>query len=374
MTTIIVSQNKLTSSLGEYFDNSNWVNNNKSEFIYDSNKNLTAETEFYWDYSNSKWTKSYASFYTYNANNKVTIELSEHYNTNGTLFSQYRTTNAYDSNGKLIEILYEFNGGSLWEIEDKFILEYNTNNELSGAIAYQWNGSNWVFGEDSSKITLSYNSNNKVSISKSDSWDNTKWVDSDRTVYTYDSNDRIIIEDGQSWDGTNWVTDYKSEYTYDSNGNAVTEKESYLDNGVLTEQPVETITFDTSQLMANFSHPYKDKTGIDFIFSANGIVNKILSRSNTNYRTTYNYNEVTASTKDITMVDFDVYPNPATSFLTIDDANFTLKKVELYNVLGKKVLTSSENKINIQNLTSGVYLLKVETEKGIIATKRIVKK
>ena len=373
LTFSIFGQDKLTSSLNEYYNGNSWQNSNNSEFVYDSNNNLTEEAELYWDATTSEWKDSSKTSYTYNANNKVIVELYQNFDSNKIVTNQYRTTNTYDSNGKLTEFLSEFNGGGSWEFEDKFILEYS-NSRLTGAISYTWDGSDWVLEEESSRIAVSYNANNKVSISKLDNWDGTKWVDSDRTLYTYDANNRVIIEDSQIWDGTSWSTDYKSEYTYDTNGNALTEKESYLENEVLTEQPIETKIFDTSQLMSSFSHPFKDKTGIDFLFSANGIVNKILGRSSTNNRTTYYYgNEPTASVNDFNLIDFSVYPNPSTSTIKIDDSNFSIKNVELYSVVGKKVMTSTKNKLNLQHLVNGVYLLKIETESGKIATKRIIK-
>jgi hypothetical protein len=368
LTLTVSGQDKLTSSVYEYYDGTNWIENSKSEFTYDNSKNLTEQAELYWDSSSSQWIKSYATKYTYNTNNKVTVELYQDYDQN----TQYKTTNTYDSNGELIEFISEFWGGT-WEFEDKFILEY-TNNRLSGAVSYVWNGTDWVLEEESSKITLIYNSNNKVSISESDIWDGTNWVDSDRTVYSFDSNNRITTEDGQIWGEAKWSTDYKSEYTYDANGNAITIKEFYLDNDVLEEGELETVTYDTTQLMSGFSHPFRDKTGLDAVFSVGGIVNKILTRSSVNSRITYYYgNEPTASIIDYSLVGFSVFPNPTTSILNIDDSNFSIKTVELYSVIGKKILSSTVNKLNLQDLVNGVYLLKVETESGKFATKRIIK-
>lgn len=374
LTFSIFGQDKLTSSLNEYYNGTSWQNSNNSEFVYDSNNNLTEEAEQYWDATIPEWKDSSKTFYTYNANNKVIVELYQNFDSNNNVNNQYRTTNTYDSNGKLTEFLSEFSAGESWEIEEKFILEYS-NSRLTGAISYAWIGFDWVLEEESSRIVISYNANNKVSISKSDNWDGTKWVDSDRTLYTYDANNRIIVEDSQIWDGTSWSTDYKSEYTYDANGNAVTEKESYLENEVLTEQPIETKTFDTSQLMSSFSHPFKDKTGIDFLFSANGIVNKILGRSSMNNRTTYYYgNEPTANVNDFNTLNFTVYPNPTSSVLNIDDGDFILKNVEVYNLLGKRVMTTTKNKLNLQNLVNGLYFVKVQGENGSFATKKVVKK
>ena len=374
ITTTFLGQDKLTSSLSEYYNGTDWVNSNRTDFEYDSNKNLTKEVEFYWDSSTSTWIKSSESTYTYPNNNKVFLEYYNSYS-GGSLTQENRTANYYDTNGNLYQIKDWENNGGNWIVQYVFDIAY-VNGKISSAISKEWDGAlaEYFYGDDSSNITLTYNANGKVSISKSDSWEVDEWVTSDRTVYTYDANDRITVEDGQTWDGANWVTDYKSEYTYDTNGNAVIEKDSYLDDNVLIEGDEETITFDTSKLMSNYAHPFRDKTGIDFIFSADGIFNKILQRSSTNYRTTYNYNEATAGTRDFSLVNFAIYPNPATSVLHIDNSNFTIKNVEVYNVLGKKIITSNKNQLNIENLVNGVYVLKIQDDKGNMATKRFVKK
>lgn len=366
-------QNKLTSSVREYLDGTTWYYSGKTEYTYDDNKNLTKETELSWDYATSKWKKSYVSNYSYNSNNKVINESYENYDSDGNITSQYRTINTYNSSGNLIQILNQEFTNSAWINEGKFDLTY-TNNKLTAALGYEWDGAAWVFGDDDSfKMAISYNANGKVSLSESYEWNGTAWVDADKTIYTYDANNRMIIEDGQTWDGTNWVTDYKNEYSYDANGNTVTSTESYLDNDVFTTQPMETFTFDTTQLMSNFSHPFRDKTGLDVIFPSYVLVNKVLSMSSSNYKITYNYGETTASTNAFNLVDFAVYPNPTKAFLTIDDSKFTIKTVEVFNLLGKKILTSTKNKLNIENLVDGVYLLKIQDDKGNIATRRIVK-
>ncbi|MGK0453575.1 MAG: hypothetical protein ACJAYY_001039, partial [Paraglaciecola sp.] len=136
----------------------------------------------------------------------------------------------------------------------------------------------------------------------------------------------------------------------------------------------ETFTFDTTQLMASFIHPFKDKTGIDYLFSGEKIVNKIINSITFNdYKTTYNYGEATASVNDFSLVDVKVYPNPATNFIKVSAENATIKNIELYTILGKKIMTSIKNDLNIENLVNGVYVLKIQSKKGDFATKRIIK-
>jgi len=69
-----------------------------------------------------------------------------------------------------------------------------------------------------------------------------------------------------------------------------------------------------------------------------------------------------------------VYPNPANDFLNIETIGISISSVEMYNLLGKNVLTqnnSINNKIDISHLSSGIYLLKVNAEGRTFTTKII---
>lgn len=66
----------------------------------------------------------------------------------------------------------------------------------------------------------------------------------------------------------------------------------------------------------------------------------------------------------IEKLEINVYPNPTTNFLNIRSNNLDLKdaKIELFDLMGKKVKEVSlenENRINLTNLSSGVYSLKI---------------
>ena len=71
-----------------------------------------------------------------------------------------------------------------------------------------------------------------------------------------------------------------------------------------------------------------------------------------------------------------IYPNPAKDELTIT-SDYNIKALEIYNELGVKVretlLNTQKVTINISELASGSYILKLQTSKGTI-TKKFVKK
>jgi hypothetical protein len=373
-TTISISlfgQIKLTSSLSEYYDGTNWLNSNKTAFTYDANNNLAEEKELSWDASLSQWQMDSKNLYTYNSNNKAIVELYQSYDMN-TLLYQSRTTNTYNADGNLMQILNEQYENAVWTNSSKVDITYSNNILVSG-LSYEWNGTTWVYSEDSGQTIINYNSDGTVSTAVSESWDGSNWIPDYKAVYSYNADNKVSMEEDQTWDGNAWIVENRTEYTYDANGNVISEMQTYFYEGVQAGSNSETYVFDTTDLMSSFTHPFNDKTGIEYLFSVNKFVNKILSESSSNSRLTYNYGEATAGVNDFSLVNFAVYPNPTNNKLSLDDSRFSLKNVELFNILGKKVMTSTTNQLNLENLVNGIYLLKVYDVKGNIASKRIVK-
>ena len=69
----------------------------------------------------------------------------------------------------------------------------------------------------------------------------------------------------------------------------------------------------------------------------------------------------------------NLYPNPVTNILRIE-SEIPLTKVEVYSMLGKKVkeVNSDFNSISTVNLSNGVYVFKIYSEKGSV-TKKLIK-
>lgn len=62
-----------------------------------------------------------------------------------------------------------------------------------------------------------------------------------------------------------------------------------------------------------------------------------------------------------------IYPNPATEFITIDNSGF--ERVDIINQYGKVVLSSTNSLININSLSNGSYTLRVFKGKVILNSK-----
>lgn len=98
----------------------------------------------------------------------------------------------------------------------------------------------------------------------------------------------------------------------------------------------------------------------------------------------FDYNlPITTNTVQITISDFvlplsqeafniqhlKVYPNPTSGLLVIESD--TLTKVEVYNISGSLMETTTQHQINLSHYAKGIYLVKITTPEGI-ALKKIV--
>lgn len=70
----------------------------------------------------------------------------------------------------------------------------------------------------------------------------------------------------------------------------------------------------------------------------------------------------------------NVFPNPTNNYLFVENKYNDTKKIELVDITGKIILKSIEktNFIDVSNLRSGIYFIKVYTEKDIVI-KKIIK-
>jgi hypothetical protein len=98
---------------------------------------------------------------------------------------------------------------------------------------------------------------------------------------------------------------------------------------------------------------------------------------------TYKWN--TVSIKEISSedVNLSIYPNPASTNLTIDysiNSDSKNAKIDVYDVVGQKVMThalinnNDKLNINLNSLTSGVYFYTIKVDDKTLRTERVIVK
>ncbi len=74
------------------------------------------------------------------------------------------------------------------------------------------------------------------------------------------------------------------------------------------------------------------------------------------------------------ITEVKLYPNPASNIINIISNQVNIKSVGIYDVLGKQVLATTNKKdINVSDLRSGMYIVKIEFENNTSASKRFIK-
>ena len=78
-----------------------------------------------------------------------------------------------------------------------------------------------------------------------------------------------------------------------------------------------------------------------------------------------------SNTEEILENSLKLYPNPVINILTIESNSVAISKVEIYSILGKKIkeINSNFSFITTDNLSSGIYFIRIYSENGFTIRK-----
>lgn len=132
---------------------------------------------------------------------------------------------------------------------------------------------------------------------------------------------------------------------------------------------------DPAGLSLTSSSPATDPAEIDFVsFSGNttAIPNTLeATMVMDNLVVRASATDTLLGVSEITNVSFGVSPNPAKDVVTITSEE-VVNSVELFDINGRTVLSiEGSNQINVSDLSSGIYMMKIVSDKGT-ATKKLV--
>jgi hypothetical protein len=85
---------------------------------------------------------------------------------------------------------------------------------------------------------------------------------------------------------------------------------------------------------------------------------------------------VTSATEENLTERISIFPNPINAFFTIKAENLQIQHLKIFSVLGQQVYENNEiqanTSIDIAHLPKAIYVLKIATERGIIAKKLVL--
>ena len=179
----------------------------------------------------------------------------------------------------------------------------------------------------------------------------------------------IFVGSTKNWAANNY---YKGQTSYfrlaklDLDGNFISER--FYTNGKYIGLGSILATDDGGILMAGYTYDSlnADSQGADaFMIKVDSLGNLVTSIDKNN-------------AKNISDLDFLIYPNPAQSEITLQKVNqYIPYTFELYDINGKSIKQinwlNDQEKLSIETLKNGVYLYQIKDEKGRTAAGKIVK-
>lgn len=183
------------------------------------------------------------------------------------------------------------------------------------------------------------------------------------TTLLYFANAGANLETANTYTNTTWV-----HYVCTYDGSTAT----VYKNGVLFSSDAK--SFNTANALDVFKLGLTESGTATYFNGAIDdlkIYNYVLSQSEISNLHANN----TLSTSDFSQNNLEValYPNPVNDVLNIE-TTLELKSVEIYNLQGQKVLSSSQKAINVSALTSGMYMVRIEDLDHAVSTKKIIVK
>lgn len=81
--------------------------------------------------------------------------------------------------------------------------------------------------------------------------------------------------------------------------------------------------------------------------------------------------DCTLSVQDVLEASIDMFPNPVKDMLYVSSTRYPIINITIYNVLGKKVISVSDNfqQIIMSQLPSGLYSIHIAMEEGVVVKK-----
>jgi hypothetical protein len=275
---------------------------------------------------------------------------------------------SFEYDGDLLsEVIYQVDYGTGWVNYMKEV--YNYNGDESTILYWEWNGTTWssselytyTYGPGSIELIIQYmqggawqydqrqlitlNFEEKIEEVILQEWTGASWENYERTTYNYEGG-VYPSKDIDLWSESEWYTDYRFIYEYDSDGNAKHGECYYYGGG-------------------DEGEPADNDIEMAYDYSAE-------SNEYFGWRAEVSYIDLTGVNEGAQAASFLVYPVPAQGEIFIEADNFA--KAEIYSLTGQKLMESLRDRMNVSNLSSGLYVMKVYDREGGCATQRFVVK
>ncbi len=360
--------------------NSAWDLTHQIDFTY--NNNLpTSETHFL--YQEGTYSPIKKHIYAYNSDKLVTETDSNWVNSDWIISS--KTDYKYNSgSGKLDTLNFTKFTNGVVSSKSKVDFIYNDSSLIYKQTFSEKIDTNWV--KVFQTTNFYNNSTSKKSYQTKKVWNSStqKWEYAENISYDYTSSGRIKSETYQRWNSQFWDNDIRYEYSYNTD-NALVKKTSFMpiydDFRAATSINYSEFENGKASLIEAKNEFWGGETGslintfVPFQFN---------NESNIKYGSRIKISYIPVNDTGVTTLDnttknglIEIYPNPSDGIFYFDSQKYDVESWIITDISGKtmmmKTIQEKSGVIDITGFQSGIYLLRVKTELGILSQKLIKK-
>ncbi|MFH1050749.1 MAG: T9SS type A sorting domain-containing protein [bacterium] len=378
-----------------------WYGVTSTTYTYDAKGNNLSYLEATFDDAYWKWVYEYKGTLEYDSQGNNTL-WSEEILQNGEWVNEFRYTYTFDNNNNETSYLFELWQNEEWVNSSQATFTYDENGYYIKYFLERWQNGQWV---NIQQNTYTNDSNGNLLLNLYETWQNEQWTSVARWSQTYDTNDNYLTWVEEEWVNGDWIVTQQEELTYDSNGNQLTYfYEAYTD-GVLDFSEKDYYTYDSNgneiywKWTEMVDGVYEDRDQRISTYNDNGYLLTMLyqtwdgsqwTNSNSSLRfndykgrafafggykieVTYQGTVGVEEEKGSVSNSLEIFPNPVSDYLNISYSLTQTGSIEIYDVLGNKVLISElKEKVDVSKLPEGVYYLLINSGNQIERTNFVI--
>ncbi len=394
--------NKIQSLRYDGIANS-WVLSEQENWTYDSSSNLILYENH--QIQGGTLVNNVKIEYIYNSLN-LEISKANYYWTNGAWYPSSKTERDYDLAGNEILKIDYFGDSTSWKPFSKSIISYTSFDMPEMKMSFSWDAiqSNWINSDSSWAV---YNVDGLLQSDTVFSWNNTQWEYQTLQEIVYDDSNNVVLDEIKVWGANNWNNYRKVEKMYDME-NRLVYSVSYLWNSVegywmnqykyqKHYSPAGDTVYEISSYgqdslwfgSMKFVHYYNINVNVDEItpgdfFWASSfqlLRSQVFYEKNNQWSmedsTNYYYSDFLTSIEVVSENGIRIYPNPAHTFITVEGIHSSGAQVEVLDVQGrviKRVFASFTGfQLNVEELESGIYFVRVSEGNNRVVVKKVIK-
>lgn len=318
------------------------------EFIVHANSK-----DYYEDYG-SGWVLE-ASFTNTLTNNMVTLS--------DDIANMEREHYEYNAQGLLAKEYNEYFDGSVWEVSDSSLYEYDALGNLTVETQYS------VFGSPSyisSVDSMVYQPGTDRLVEVSNYYDNGSALElSYKGEVTYNGGDVEYLDSYSPQSNDSLIWEMRIVYDY-LNGNVAGFMAYFVDSNVVDMDAFASgiFTYNAQDDFESYALLFDTDTlgKIEYGYDADGFLNKVSYYAFDNFlyleETTEYYFANVASVPEVETVEVGIYPNPTSNLLRLKTEE-AVSQMQVINLSGQLVMTQNTGQdIDVSHLPTGTYILK----------------